>query len=676
MKRMRKKKQFRLPRWIALLVLTSGAARATAQSVDWGESEQNLGSMNLLPRLRYFETDMEFESDTYNSAGTSIRDERWYVSPVAGIEWDNYIYHPYLLNYSLLFEPGYIWQRSGEPGLPAQTTDELMLDGIFKVNLLEAKPYATIVSYSRSQDDVKYDFFNSATVDSQTWVVNSGYQAGPVPVNVSFQQSQMNSVSPGQNSNNGQTTVNLNAKNDRAMDDSTILTYQYGQFNNNFNVAGLSYNNDTSYQHLILTDAEHYRKSVLRSSLFFDDIQSPNSFSSYNLNAALDYQVQHAPHLSGDYDYSFTRYADNSSDSMQNTASAALHHQLYESLTSSFEIEGSSANSSSSGAALDSYSGQISASENYVKRLGDWGRLTIGESASYTVTDQEANGSQTVIANESHTVPTTGPIILTQPLDLSISRITDSTGTIILQPGLDYTVNESTDPWQIQINSAGPNHILPGATILVTYTVQTNPSGSYSVFNSQSEIRLGFWNGLADVYALYDVTENQASSPEFVLQNENEFQIGTDLNWHRLSLNANYTDDRSTLYDSRSYNLAENYTLMRSAHSRVGVNLGQQWDDYSFSGPASGPQNQRSTFYNFMLTCEWRPTGYLSWNAEGGLQRTYGSEVNQDLFAARTYLNWHMGKLEVHLGYEYENQNYSTEILKRNYAFLRIRRNF
>ena len=75
-----------------------------------------------------------------------------------------------------------------------------------------------------------------------------------------------------------------------------------------------------------------------------------------------------------------------------------------------------------------------------------------------------------------------------------------------------------------QINSAGPNHIQPGATILITYTVQTNPSGSYSVFNSQSEIRLGFRNRLADIYALYDVTRNQASSTEFVLQNENEFQ--------------------------------------------------------------------------------------------------------------------------------------------------------
>ena len=77
-----------------------------------------------------------------------------------------------------------------------------------------------------------------------------------------------------------------------------------------------------------------------------------------------------------------------------------------------------------------------------------------------------------------------------------------------------------------------------------------------------------------------------------------------------------------------------------------------------------------------MLTCEWRPTSYLSLNGEGGLQRTSGSVLNQDLFAARTYLNWHMGKLEVHMGYEYEDQRYTGQTMNRNYAFIRIRRNF
>jgi hypothetical protein len=51
------------------------------------------------------------------------------------------------------------------------------------------KPYATILSYGRAHEDYHYDFFNSATVDAQSWGVTSGYREGPVPVDFSFQHS-------------------------------------------------------------------------------------------------------------------------------------------------------------------------------------------------------------------------------------------------------------------------------------------------------------------------------------------------------------------------------------------------------------------------------------------------------------------------------------------------------
>lgn len=669
------KKRFRLPRYIALVVLAAGTSRVAAQSINWFQPQGNPDWVYLMPGLKYIDNDLEYESDVYTSAGTTLKTERYYVSPTAGIAWANYISDPRLLNYSLLFAPGYIWQESGSPGQMSQT-DELALDGQFNANLLDAKPYGTSLNYSRSQDQMKYDFFNSATVDTQSWGAASGYHQGPVPVTVSFEQSDVNSMEPGQNSDTGQTTVNLEAHNDRQKDDATQLTYEFSEFDREIDVAGLSYVDNSSYHHASLMDVENYRKSTLRSSLFFDDIEGGNSSSSSSLNGVVDYDIQHNPQLSSDYDYALNWYDGGGSESLQNTASASVHHQLYESLTSTLQLQGSSLANDSSGSTLDTYSAQLTGSEQYSKRLGAWGHLTIGDTASYTLTDQEANGSQTVIANESHTVPNNGLVILDQPLELAISTVTDSTGTIILQPGLDYTVDESTDPWQIQINSAGPNHITPGATILVTYTIHTNPSGSYSVFVNDSEIRLSFWGGKADVYALYNLTANQASSPEFLLQNENEFQAGADLNWMGFSLNGSYIDDTSTLYDSQTYSLGQGYSRALSPRSRAGLTFSEQWTDYSFNNGTGAGQNQNSTFYNAMFTLEWHPLPGLSWDGEAGVQKTTGSTVNQDLFAARTYLNWHAGKLEVHLGFEHEDQDYTTQIMKRDYAFFRIRRNF
>jgi hypothetical protein len=675
MNRKLKPAHFRLPRSIALLALAAGTSHGWAQYADWPGYQENPEWDNYVPRLKYIKTDVEAEQDVYSGGGSSQqKTERLYVAPALGIEWDNYIYHPYLLSYSLLFEPSYVWQESGPPGQMSQT-EMLALNGSFSANILEVKPYATTVSYNRSQDEVKYDLFNSATVASQGWGVTSGYVEGPVPVNVSFQQSHEDSTGLDQDSTTDQTTVNLRAQNERNKEDSTSLNYQYGQFNRQTGVSGFSYTSENSYQNMTLIDTEHFRKSILTSTILFNDVESQNSSSS-DLNAALNYNVEHTPHLHGNYEYSLSQYSGNGSDSIQNYGSAGIQHQLYESLASSLQVNGSTLNSSSEGSTLDSTSGGAIGSLNYSKILASWAHLTLGNTISYNLTDQQTSGSEQVIPNESYTVPLNGLVTLKQPVEISITSITDSTGNITLMPGLDYTVNQVTDPWQIQILNAGPNHILPGATILVTYTIQANPSGSYSTFYNESQVRLDFWGGLVGLQAQYNFTDNHASSPAFVLQDNDQFQAGADFHWHGLSLSADYSEDHSTFYDNRTCNLTENYEINAFSHSTLGINLNQTWSHYSFSSDTSASQQEKTVFYNYMLHYEWHPTSRLNWSTEAGLQQQHGSGVDQDLFAARTYLNWMVGKLEMHLGYEHEDQSFSTEIQKRDYVFLKVRRKF
>jgi hypothetical protein len=670
---------FRLPRSIALAALAAGTSHGWAQYADWPGYQQNPRWGDFVPTLKYIKTDVEAEQDVSSgSGGSQQKTERLYVAPAVGIGWDSYIYHPYLLTYSLLFEPSYVWQESGSPGQMSQT-EMLSLNGSLSANLLQAKPYATTITYNRSRDEVKYDLFNSATVDSQGWGVASGYVQGPVPVTVSFQQSQQDSTSIGQNSTTDQTTVNLRARNERTKENATDLNYQFGQFNRQTDISSSSYSSENSYQNVTLTDMEHFRKSTLRSTILFNDIESQNSSSS-DLNAGLNYDVEHTPHLHGNYAYSLAQYSGNDSDSIQNYATAGIQHQLYESLASSLEVHGSTLNSSSGGSTLDSNTGGTSGSLNYSKHLCDWAQLSLGNSASYNLTDQQTSGTEQVIANESYSVPVSGLVHLNQPRDVSITSVTDATGTITLVgpgagPGFDYNVIP-TDPWQIQINSFGPNHISLPTTILVTYTIQTNPSGSYSTFNDESHVRLDFFGGLVGIYARYNFTDNHANSPAFVLQDDEEYQTGADFHWHGLSLNADYTDDHSTFYDNRTYNLTESYTISAFPHSTVGVNLNQTWSDYSYSSDTSASQEQKTTFYNYMLNYEWRPTAGLNWNTEAGLQQQRGSGANQDLFAVRTYLNWTVAKLEVHLGYQHEDQDFNGQIRKQDYVFLRLRRNF
>jgi predicted porin len=121
--------------------------------------------------------------------------------------------------------------------------------------------------------------------------------------------------------------------------------------------------------------------------------------------------------------------------------------------------------------------------------------------------------------------------------------------------------------------------------------------------------------------------------------------------------------------------LSEAYGRGIFGHSTFGVNFNQQWNTFTFAG-TSGNSTEHVTFYNSMLNYEWHPFGGLNWTAQAGLQQQRGGGNNQDLFAVRTYLNWTVGKLETHLGYEHDDQDFSGQIKKRDFVFLRIRRNF
>ena len=660
--------------WVVALMLVMGL-RGWAQFREWPGDEEKPTWFMQVPRVSYIETDVEAERDKFHSAsGGSDRDSmRLYVSPRVGIAFNNYIYHPYLLTYSLLFEPGYVWQERSFAGQTSQS-DQLLLNGTALANFLQNKPYATTLNFGRSHQEVKYDFFNTAMVDSQSWGAASGYREGPVPVTLSFQQTHEDSTDFNQTTATDQTLFNLNARNERNKDDLTELTYQYGQYDRDTETSGSSFRSGNSYHHLWLTDTEHFAKSMLKSAFRFDDRTSGGSSSS-DLNATLDYNVEHSPTLRSYYDLSSSRFSGDGFDSIQNYGFARIEHKLYESLTSGLEVHGSTLSSSSRDSSLDSLSAGTTASVDYSKRLGTWGRLFIGNSTSFNLTDQQTTGAELLIANEKYTVPNSGLVLLTRPREISIISVTDTNNTP-LQLSQDYAVLDATDPWQIQIFSTGPSHINAGATIFITYTVRVNPSGSYSVFANQFQIRLSLWEDMAAVYARYSFTDNRASSPEFLLQNDELFQAGLEFNWHRFKLSADYVNDHSTLFDYISYNLAEGYAVNLSPRSSLGLDLNQQWSVNTFASGTSAEQTQKLTFYNYMLHYEWHPTASLNWNVEVGYRQQRGPGLDQDLFAARTYLNWMLGKLQVHLGYEHGYQNIRGETTDRDFVFLRVKRTF
>ncbi len=669
----RRDKKFRREvRALIALVLAVGASRAAAQSSY--RDDMMVPDMSM-PRLRYIKMDAEVEQNSFapKSGGGEIDSTRIYLAPAVGIGWDYFFYHPALLTFQILAEPGYNWQQYSGTGLNS-ASDSVLLNGSFNGQLLREKPYATTVNYTRSHDDYHYDFFNSATVDSESWSVNTGYRDGPVPVTIAFTQSDSDTEGATQSTRNDQLGVQLHARNERQDRDATDLSYQFNQLNYDTNYKAAAYSTENTYHLVTLTDTEHFKHSTLGTSIRYHDIESTTSASS-DLNAGLAFSVEHRPQLRSFYDYNFSRYEGNGAESINNYLTVGVSHQLYESLSSGVSLRGSAVNSTFDGAKFDSQVIGIGESEDYNKRLGSWGRLSLGNSLNYDFNFQQSDATQIFIADESYTVPTTGPLIirLKTPREISVSSVKKNNTE--LAPG-EYALVTSSDPWQIQFFTGGPNNVQPGDAVTVSYTAASNPSGSYSVLSDDAHISLRFWHDRAEIYARYNFVRNQTSAADFVLQDVNEFEAGANVEWHNLRAQAAYTDHSSTLYSYRSLNLSEGYSFPVTLHSTAGIDLNQQWNIYPAGSGTSTNSSQTGTYFNFMAHYDWQPAANFNWHLEAGYQKQEGLGYDEDMFAVRTYFNWTLGKLELHLGYEHDNQIYTAETRARDFAFVRMRRNF
>ena len=660
---------------LALAALAAGTTRGWAQYTPPDATEPQWADIKL--SQAYLKVDAEGEQETYGSKGSpSSKNQTLYVAPTLGLGFNGYVYHPDLVSYSLLAEPGYSWQQQGTPGGVMSQSYDYLLNGNGSATVLQAKPYATTFTFDRSHEIYDYDFFNSEVVDLQSWGVRTGYRDGAVPFTVAFNQSHQNANGLMMDSTQDQTTLNAHARNERKKEDVTDLTYQFGQYDQATSDGTTTYRNISSFNYATLTDTEHFKKSELSSALTFNEYGVSGS-DSESLNGSLDYSVALAPSLRNFYDYTATIDTGGGADYQQHFVRAGLQHQLYESLNSTWDVHGAWTDSSSPDASLTALTEGTTVAENYSKRLGTWGHLTLGGSVSYDRTGQSSSGAALVVPNEAHTLTAGQWVPLSQPNVLSIISVTTAPlqGSRPLTENTDYYVNRSVNPWLIEISPASII-ITSGAAVQVTYDVAPNPSGDYSTMADQAQVRLDLFDNMVGLYARYDSTENNSSSPDFVLENVSEFQAGADFHRRGLRLDANYTDRRSSLNNYTSFSTAEGYTLLSSARDSAGIDLHQQWSAYPGNSGGGGSQSQSESYYSYTFRYEFHPAGRFKWSSEAGYEQQRGYGLNENLMVARSNITWRVGKLDLNLGYEYQDQTYIAETRERNFFYLRMQRNF
>jgi hypothetical protein len=464
-----------------------------------------------------------------------------------------------------------------------------------------------------------------------------------------------------------QDIIEVRARNERnSAKDTTDFFYSFGQYDRQ---TSSLFRDHGTYHYGSLYDIEKFGQGdhmVLSSALTLNQVDSP-TLPSKNLSATENFLVDHTQTLQSLYDYNFNAFSSGPVDSFSHYGRAALRHQLFDSLTSIVDVHGDTVDTESSSGSQTLWRYGVGLSETYTKRLSSWGRLTIGNNVRLDREQRENSGSLLDVVGERQTLNDAATTFLRQPRVISVTRVTDPNGITNYVRGVDYELIRHGELTEIR-RLLTSTELLNGMTVLVDYVASAQPSGSFSTLADQFQIRLDLFKGLLGIYSRLNWIEN-TDSARFVLEDGFNTQSGVEASWRWLRAGTEYETRDSNLLTYNAINVYESAAFVPSDGATWSLDFRQRW--------ATFPTEHRSlTDYNFVTRYHQRITSYLYYLVEGGVRWEQGQGLDQRQATARTELNFALGKLRVHLGYQFNNDDIRGELREKHFVYLRARRNF
>jgi hypothetical protein len=602
--------------------------------------------------------EVEGSSETTHVSGGSSTYDTLFITPTIGLRTSGSIYHPNLIAFNLDGELGWGWDwMNSESGSSSQTrNDSQQLNRyLAQINFFQAKPYNANFFAARDHTYRDYGSFESFTVDSERYGGRVGWTTEALSLNTDFGYRDEKSSGLSSSSGIQETYLNFLGINHRHAG-QTSLTFRvneydsilnFGNRQNSFNTAvGLS-DSETFGQRRNLTAATAV--SVSRSEY----IGQPTD----TINATENVSVNHRPNLDSYLivDYAHNKLQSFSDDRVQGVV--GLRHQLYESLTSNFDVHGNYQENSGdlSDSSSDRYG--LGIAENYTKRLHSWGRLTVNLGVIGDHEDDHSSGSIATTIDESHqlyltTSPSYHPVYLDQPRVIPGS-VQVTAGSDVLVEGDDYQLVTAGELTEVQLITPPGVHLQSlllgndNLAIKVTYQSESLNNASYDSLNVNFQVRLDLYE-LFGLYGRVNWMDNNASS-EVLVQSLTDLVVGADYHWRWLRLGAEGEDYDSNYTKYQALRFYENFDFRIDPKSSL--NFGFNETFYRYTGGRE--QNQ----YQFLARYNHQFTSVFSWYVEGGVSVQQVLDTDQLQTSARTGINWTRGKLSLRAGYEFNSQN-------------------
>lgn len=675
MRRFRRPRKTRWRRWMVFGCLVMGH-RAWLGRTSAADSTEPLPPKWLRFQLDRLAAGLDVEVESQEWRGRfgdqpSNRD-RLYLAPVLELGGHGSIYHPNLLEYDFTGENLIAYEQFDLSGSanPKENGFDSSVDPLVRYNLnarlLKDKPYSPFFHASRGRAFRNLDFFTRTTVDSEDYGGNVGYRAGAVPFSVSYDRRSESESGMARPSSTDEEIVNFEAHNYREYGGESQFTYTH----NTFDRRNRGFANDTGTSHRAdLTDTEKLGADdwvLARTIARFGQVDSTGR-NDRDIQFAENVTLRHSPSLQTFYDYAYNFRSSSSTETTGHTGGAGIRHQLYQSLTSSLELRGDDQTTEGPSGNLDILRYGATLSENYTKKLGDWGRLNLGYAVTAQPEERTFSGGDIAILDETHTLKDAELTFLALPnADLATLRVTDSSGTILYLAGLDYLVIRRGDLTEIRRITGG--HIPDGGVILVSYVARNQNSDRYTNLINSFHWRLDLFGRLLSLYARLTIDQKPGGTSPTL----NEFVdsvVGVESEWRGFQAGAEYEAYHSTLTPYEAIRFREGYSVQPVSYATFGINFSQNFTEFPDNG-------RRVDYHDVIARCELRPVRSLTVKLEGGYRIETGDGVDQTVFTARADVSYTLGRFAALLGYEYQDEAYFADLYRKHYLYLKVRRTF
>lgn len=572
---------------------------------------------------RYFQADTpsvgaqikyEFDQDVRTVSGQKTTDSSQITTERFDLATKGFVYHPALLRFNLRVSPEFkqsIQNRAETTGGSDTNGNSFNTNYHANVAILSQKPY-TLTFFAHHLESQSWATYTGVTKTStDSYGADFALKYSLLPTTIGFSSSSATQSSYYGSNNDFQEVHLLSRHRGISGDSSLTSTYSVNkQITNNVTNEIKTQNNTFSNQYQITTDG----RVNLASNLQYMD-QNSASFQNKSLFMIENLSWQHRKNLRSQYSLNYRQLESGTTDSSWTSLNGSLTHKLYENLTTTGGVTGTS--NSYNGGGNKAAAGFLDSA--YQRTLGNVGTLNLNAGANYLYTTRTGASETTQVINEPHTLSSTAETFLDRS-DINATSIvvTNSDGTIIYVNDVDYRIDSIGS--SVRIHRVPLGGITDGQLVSVSYSYTSDAAYDDALLTQNYGLALELKRSLFLTYRYLHAKQTLRAGPQPLRLNNSTIHLTTiryDVDWSESG--ATFEDNNSSSDISyRRWELSQ--TIRLRPNNRFQYTLRGYYGETEYR---SHPELKRRTGATTSLN--WMPYNWLRFNMEGYLEQVNSS---------------------------------------------------